>query len=34
VFNIAAPAAADVYTDRYLPTAKERTVRPWTPPAK
>jgi NitT/TauT family transport system substrate-binding protein len=34
VFNIAAPAAADVYTDRYLPTAKERAVRPWTPPAK
>jgi NitT/TauT family transport system substrate-binding protein len=34
VFNIAAPAASDVYTDRYLPPASERAIRPWTPPAK
>ena len=34
VFKIAAPAAADVYTDRYLPPAGERVIRPWTPPAK
>jgi len=33
-FNIAAPAAADIYTDRYLPPAKERAIGPWTPPAK
>jgi NitT/TauT family transport system substrate-binding protein len=32
-FGIAPPAAADVYTDRYLPPASERTIRPWTPPA-
>jgi len=34
VFNIAAPSPSDVYTDRYLPPAAERVVRPWTPPAK
>jgi NitT/TauT family transport system substrate-binding protein len=34
VFSIAAPSAPDVYTDRYLPPASERVVRPWTPPAK
>ncbi len=34
VFKIASPAAADVYTDRYLPAASERVVHPWTPPAK
>jgi NitT/TauT family transport system substrate-binding protein len=34
VFKIAAPAAADVYTDRYLPSASERVIQPWTPPAK
>ena len=34
VFNIAAPAVSDVYTDRYLPPAGERAIRPWTPPAK
>jgi len=32
VFNIAAPAAADVYTDRYLPPAQERAIHPWTAP--
>jgi NitT/TauT family transport system substrate-binding protein len=31
VFKIAAPAASDVYTDRYLPPASERAIRPWTP---
>jgi NitT/TauT family transport system substrate-binding protein len=34
IFKIAAPAAGDVYTDRYLPSASERVIRPWTPPAK
>lgn len=34
VFKIAAPAASDVYTDRYLPPLQERAVRPWTGPAK
>jgi NitT/TauT family transport system substrate-binding protein len=34
VFGIAAPPAADVYTDRYLPPASERVIHPWTPPAK
>jgi NitT/TauT family transport system substrate-binding protein len=34
VFKIAAPAAGDVYTDRYLPPAPERAVRPWTAPSK
>ena len=33
-FKIAAPAASDVYTDRYLPPARERTIHPWTAPAK
>ena len=33
-FNIATPAASDVYTDRYLPTAQERKVHPWTAPTK
>ena len=34
VFKIAAPAASDVYTDKYLPLASERVIKPWTPPAK
>jgi NitT/TauT family transport system substrate-binding protein len=34
VFNIAAPSASEVYTDRYLPAAGERMVHPWTPPGK
>jgi NitT/TauT family transport system substrate-binding protein len=34
VFKIAAPPAADVYIDRYLPAASERVIHPWTPPAK
>ncbi len=33
-FDIAAPPAADVYTDRYLPAARDRAVHPWTAPAK
>ena len=33
VFKIAAPSASDVYSDRYLPAASERVIRPWTPPA-
>jgi hypothetical protein len=33
-FKIPIPAAADVYTDRYLPSAQDRKVHPWTPPAK
>ncbi len=32
VFKIAAPSAADVYTDRFLPPAEERAVKPWTAP--
>jgi NitT/TauT family transport system substrate-binding protein len=34
VFKISAPAATDVYTDRYLPAASERTIHPRTAPAK
>jgi NitT/TauT family transport system substrate-binding protein len=34
VFNISPPPPSAVYTDRYLPPASERVVRPWTPPAK
>jgi NitT/TauT family transport system substrate-binding protein len=34
VFNIAAPPASDVYTDEYLPPARERAVRSWSPPAR
>jgi NitT/TauT family transport system substrate-binding protein len=33
-FNIATPSASDVYTDRYLPSAQERVVHPWTAPSK
>lgn len=33
-FNIAAPTAADIYTDAYLPPAGDRVIRPWTDPAK
>jgi NitT/TauT family transport system substrate-binding protein len=33
-FNIATPAASDVYTDRYLPPAPERVIHPWTAPSK
>ena len=33
VFGIEAPAAADVYTDRYLPPPDERRIHPFTPPA-
>jgi len=33
-FNIAAPSATDIYTDRYLPPLAERKVLPWSPPAK
>jgi NitT/TauT family transport system substrate-binding protein len=33
-FNITAPAAGDVYTDRYLPPARDRAVHPWTMPVK
>ncbi len=32
VFNIAPPSASDIYTDRYLPPAGERVIRPWTLP--
>ena len=34
VFKIMAPAASDVYTDRFLPPARERAIHPWTAPAK
>jgi hypothetical protein len=34
VFKIAVPPVSDVYTDRYLPPAGERVIRPWTVPAK
>jgi hypothetical protein len=34
VFKIAAPAASEVYTDRYLPPLKERVIHPWTAPVK
>jgi NitT/TauT family transport system substrate-binding protein len=34
IFDIATPAASDVYTDRYLPSAQERIVHPWTAPSK
>jgi NitT/TauT family transport system substrate-binding protein len=34
VFKIAAPAASEVYTDRYLPPPKERVIHPWTAPVK
>jgi NitT/TauT family transport system substrate-binding protein len=32
-FNIAIPSAADVYTDKYLPSAADRKVHPWKLPA-
>jgi NitT/TauT family transport system substrate-binding protein len=32
-FNIAIPPAADVYTDKYLPSAADRKVHPWKLPA-
>jgi NitT/TauT family transport system substrate-binding protein len=34
VFKITAPAAADVYTDRFLPPAAERAIHPWTAASK
>jgi len=33
VFKLPTVAAADVYTDRYLPPAAERKIHPWTAPA-
>jgi NitT/TauT family transport system substrate-binding protein len=32
-FNIAIPSATDVYTDKYLPSAADRTVHFWKLPA-
>lgn len=32
VFKISAPPATDVYTDRYLPPAQDRVVKPWVAP--
>jgi NitT/TauT family transport system substrate-binding protein len=32
-FGIATPSAADVYTDKYLPSAADRKVNPWKLPA-
>ena len=32
-FNIPIPSAADVYTDKYLPSAADRKVHPWKLPA-